>query len=142
LNSANLPPFFLLAPSIGQFLPAGKRKDDGLHKSKNVSIFQIASKFHIASIIYLMHNSAMRTTITLDDGLHEYVALYAAARGLTFSKAVGELIGKARMAPKASVSGICSSPSGLPVFPPTGARLTAKRVKKLEEDDCDSKQLA
>lgn len=89
-----------------------------------------------------MHNAAMRTTITLDDELHEYVALYAAARGLTFSKAVGELIGKAKAAPKASASGIYLSPSGLPAFPPTGVRLTEKRVKKLEEDDCDPKLLA
>lgn len=81
----------------------------------------------------------MRTTISLDDELHEYVSLYAAARGFTFSKAVAELIGKARSAPMPSSSATCFSPGGLPLFPPTGKPLTSKRVKKLEENDCDSK---
>ena len=37
----------------------------------------------------------MRTTITLDDDVHEFAAYYARARGITLSAAIDELIRKA-----------------------------------------------
>jgi macrodomain Ter protein organizer (MatP/YcbG family) len=42
----------------------------------------------------------MRTTITLDEDVHEYVSNYAEAKGMTLSAAIGELIKKAESAPQ------------------------------------------
>lgn len=76
----------------------------------------------------------MRTTITLDDDVHEFVAIYARARGISLSAAIGELIRKAEAAPPAEPD-IRWSKSGLPMFPPTGRTITAEMVKKLEEEE-------
>ncbi len=43
-----------------------------------------------------MHNEPMRTTITLDDEIHEFAHYYARREGSTLSAAINELIRKAQ----------------------------------------------
>lgn len=80
----------------------------------------------------------MRTTITLDDDTHEFAAYYARVRGLTLSAAIDELIRKAQ-APSAPKPDIRIGPNGLPMFPPTGRRITAEMVKEIEAEEYDPK---
>ena len=81
----------------------------------------------------------MRTTITLNDETHVFASYYAHARGLTLSAAIDELIRKAQAAPEPEPPKICYSPSGLPMFPPTGRTITAEMVKQIEEEEFDPK---
>ncbi len=82
----------------------------------------------------------MRTSITLDDDVHEFASIYARAKGITLSAAISELIRKAEAAPVPEPE-IRFSESGLPMFPPTGRVITAEMVKKLEEEEFDPKAL-
>jgi hypothetical protein len=86
-----------------------------------------------------MQNGDMRTTITLDDDVHEFVSYYANARGITLSAAMNELVRKAEK-PQDSEPLIVYSPEGLPMFPPTGRVLTSEMVKRLEEEEFDPKK--
>jgi hypothetical protein len=100
-------------------------------------------QFHkFASNPDLMHNRAMRTTITLDDDAHEFAAYYARAKGITLSAAITELIRKAEAAPRPAPPEILYSPNGLPMFPPIGRVLTSEMVKKAEEEEYDPKKFA
>ncbi|MGD0345651.1 MAG: hypothetical protein ABSA85_02785 [Terracidiphilus sp.] len=83
----------------------------------------------------------MRTTITLSEETHEFASYYARARGITLSAAIDELIRKAEAAP-APKPEILIGPHGLPMFPPTGRRITAEMVKKLEAEEYDPKNFA
>lgn len=58
----------------------------------------------------------MRTTITIDDKVHEFVTYYARAKGLTMSAAIGELVRKAECAPEPDPD-IRQSLNGFPMFP-------------------------
>jgi hypothetical protein len=84
----------------------------------------------------------MRTTITLDDETHAFASYYAQARGITLSAAIDELIRKAEAAPAPAPPEICYSPSGLPMFPPTGGTITAEMVKQIEEEEFDPEKSA
>jgi hypothetical protein len=84
----------------------------------------------------------MRTTITLDDETHRFASYYARARGLTLSAAIDELIRKAEAAPEPAPPEICYSPSGLPMFPPSGGTITAEMVKQIEEEEFDPEKFA
>lgn len=85
----------------------------------------------------------MRTTVNMDEEVHEYAAYYARARGLTLGEAVNELIRKARNA-KEPEPEILMSPNGFPMFPPSGNGqvLTSEMVKKLEEEEFDPEAFA
>jgi hypothetical protein len=78
----------------------------------------------------------MRTTITLDDDVHEFASYYANAKGITLSAAMNELIRKVETPPKAEPF-IVFSPEGFPMFPPsgTGRVITDEMVKEAEADD-------
>ncbi len=90
-----------------------------------------------------MHNSDMRTTITLDDDIHEFATVYAAAKGMTLSAAINELLRMAESAPVPNPE-IVYSPDGFPMFPPsrTGRVITDEMVKKLEEEEFDPEKFA
>jgi predicted DNA-binding ribbon-helix-helix protein len=105
---------------------------------KCIKIYNPHQAANIASILKLMHNGGMRTTISLDDETHEFAAYYARSRGLTLSAAIDELIRKAQEGPKPKPD-IWIGPNGLPMFPPTGRRITAEMVKKIEEEEFDPK---
>jgi hypothetical protein len=90
----------------------------------------------VASKLNLMQYWHMRTTITLDDEVHEFASYYARARGLTLSAAIEELIRKAESAPAPPVQ-IEYSPNGLPRFSRTGHVLTSEMVKAAQEDDLE-----
>jgi hypothetical protein len=83
----------------------------------------------------------MRTTVNLDDDVHEFAMIYGRARGLSLSAAIGELIRKAEAAPPPEPPKILRAPNGLPMFPPTGRTITAEMVKKLEEEEFDPETL-
>ncbi len=84
----------------------------------------------------------MRTTVTLDNDVHEFASYYARARGLTLSAAIDELIRKAEAAPSPPVPEIEYSEIGLPMLPRTGRTITCEMVKKLEEEEFDPKKFA
>jgi len=96
----------------------------------------------IASIHNMMHNQSMRTTVTLDDDVHEFASVYAAAKGMTLSATINELIRKAEAAPPPPVPEIEYSEIGLPMLPPTGRTITCEMVKKLEEEEFDPAKFA
>jgi|ERR1017187_9033839 hypothetical protein len=97
---------------------------------------------YIASISNMVHDYPMRTTVTLDAGIHEFAAIYATANGITLSAAIGELIRKAQASPPSAPPDIRRSASGLPMFPPTGRSITSELVKKLEEEEFDPEKFA
>ncbi len=78
----------------------------------------------------------MRTSVTLEEGVHEFASVYASARGISLSAAINELVRKAETAPRPEPE-IVRGPNGLPMFPPTGRTITAEMVKKLEAEECD-----
>jgi hypothetical protein len=90
----------------------------------------------------MMHNYIMRTTITLDDEAHEFASIYAAAKGMTLSAAISELLHKAESAPAPPIPEIEYSEIGLPMLPRTGRTITCEMVKKLEEEEFDPAKFA
>lgn len=85
----------------------------------------------------------MRTTVTLDDDVHEFAMYYANAKGITLSAAMNELVRKAENSP-APEPHIVFSPEGLPMFPPAGDGrvLTHEMVKSLDEEEYVPKKFA
>jgi hypothetical protein len=83
----------------------------------------------------------MRTTITLDDDVHEFATYYARAKGLTLSAAIEELIRKAQN-PVTPEPDIRIGPNGMPMFPPTGRTITSEMMKALEEEEYDPEKFA
>jgi len=90
----------------------------------------------------LMHNCCMRTTITLDDDVHEFASYYANAKGITFGAAINELIRKAESAPPPPAPEIEYSEIGLPLLPRSGRVITCEMVKKLDEEEFDPAKFA
>ena len=84
----------------------------------------------------------MRTTITLDDDVHEFASYYANAKGITLSAAMNELVRKAETAPAPPLPKIEYSDIGLPMLPRTGRTITCEMVKKLEEEEYDPAKFA
>ena len=86
----------------------------------------------------MMHNTSMRTTVTLDEDVYELATLYARGRGITLSAALSELARKAVTPPPDSpTSGLVRAPNGLLINPTRGRRvITSEMVKEaLEEDE-------
>jgi hypothetical protein len=81
----------------------------------------------------------MRTTITLDDDVHEFASYYANARGITLSAAMNELVRKAENPPVPEPM-IVFSPEGFPMFPPAEGTVTCEMVKELEDEEFDPKK--
>ena len=121
--------------------------NQGLRSASNCCLCINVIKLHqangIASNGKLMHNRPMRTTITLDDDVHEFAQYYANAKGITLSAAMNELVRKAETAP-APKPEIVFSPDGFPMFPPIGGGrvITDEMVKKLEEEEFDPEKFA
>ena len=81
-----------------------------------------------------MYNEEMRTTITIDEDVHEFATIYAQANGITLSNAIGELVRKAK-AGQAQAPSINRLANGFPVFPSSGGTVTPEMVKRLEEEE-------
>ena len=86
-----------------------------------------------------MYLVAMRTTITLDNEVHEFAAYYAQARGITLSAAINELIRTAETAPMPKME-VRRAPDGFPLLPPSGRVITSEMVKELEEEEFDPRK--
>jgi hypothetical protein len=78
-----------------------------------------------------MYYDNMRTTLTLDDDVHELAAMYARAKGITLGAAVGELVRKGQAAP----AEIRHAANGFPLFPRRGRRITSAMVKEALEEE-------
>jgi len=76
----------------------------------------------------------MRTTITLDDDVHQFAQLYATAKGITLSAAVSELVRQAQDAGTPTPEIRRSALTGLATFPSSGQTLTSKMVHEAEND--------
>lgn len=83
----------------------------------------------------------MRTTITLDEDVHEFAAYYARARGITLSAAMNELVRKAEAEPVRPAEIVYSS-DGFPMFPPAEGVVTSEVVRRLEDEEFDPKKFA
>ncbi len=83
----------------------------------------------------------MRTSVTIDDDVHEFALVYAKAKGITLGAAIAELIRKAQAAPPLPPE-IRYSSNGFPMFPPTGRTITDEMVKQLAEDELDPEKFA
>jgi hypothetical protein len=81
-----------------------------------------------------MQNRPMRTTITLDEDVHEVASYYAQAKGISLSAAITELIRKARSTPE-PMPEIRRGLNGLPLLPRSGRTITSEMVKQFSEDD-------
>lgn len=88
-----------------------------------------------------MQNWSMRTTITLDQDVHDFATYYANSKGITLSAAMNELVRKAEAGPKPKPD-IRIGPNGLPMFPPSGRKITCEMVKRIEEEEFDPKNFA
>jgi hypothetical protein len=89
-----------------------------------------------ASVTKMVHNVAMRTSITIDDDIHELASVYADARGITLGAAIGELIRNAQASARTE-SPIGLTRDGIPVFRSRGRVLTREMVKQAQEDDLE-----
>jgi hypothetical protein len=83
----------------------------------------------------VMHDYCMRTTVTLDDDVHELAMIYARARGIPLGAAIGELIRNGRLAKGADFSSIIMGSHGIPVFRSRGRVITSEMVREAQEDD-------
>lgn len=81
-----------------------------------------------------MHHATMRTTITLDEDVHEYASVYAQAQGITLSRAIGELVRRAQVVER-PVPTVLRLRNGFPVFSPAGTSISAELVKEIEEEE-------
>jgi hypothetical protein len=86
----------------------------------------------------VMHNEVMRTTVNLDEDVHEYATVYANANGISLSAALNEIVRKAEGRPSEEPLIVFSS-DGFPMFPPTGGRITSEMVRKIEAEEFDPK---
>jgi hypothetical protein len=86
---------------------------------------------------WLVHNSDMRTTIALDDDVHQLASLYAAGRGLSLSAAINEAVRKLVAPPPPAKSPLKMGPNGFLVFAATGKVLTPEMVKAAQEDEIE-----
>jgi hypothetical protein len=79
----------------------------------------------------IQHLSAMRTTLTLDDGILELAARQAKARGLSLGKAVSDLVRRGLNAPTPT-----TDKDGLVVFqlPADSPEVTTDDVRRIEAE--------
>lgn len=79
----------------------------------------------------------MRTTINLDDDVHRYASAYAHARGISLSKAIGELVRRAEVVrePGEDPPRLKISPHGHLVIAGAGDTLISEMAKEASEDD-------
>lgn len=107
-------------------------------KEKSESVGTLRLDLHhdsrIASVLFMMQNDHMRTTVNLDEATHSYASYYAQARGLTLGAAIDELVRKAQATPSPAVE-IQLLANGLPAFPPSGRTVTCEEVNRLAEEE-------
>ena len=85
-----------------------------------------------------MHNTSMRTTITLDEDVYQLATLYAHGRGMTLGAAISEMARNGVAAPHSESDSprLKRAPNGLLILPSRGRVVTSEMVKAaLEEDD-------
>jgi hypothetical protein len=86
----------------------------------------------------MMYNASMRTTIKLDDDVHEIAMIYARARDISLGAALSELIKNGKAAsPSAEEARIETARNGLPIIRSYGRKLTPEMVKEAQEDDLE-----
>jgi hypothetical protein len=80
----------------------------------------------------------MRTSVTFDDNAYEIASVYAKANGITFSKAINDLVRKATASeePATSSRRLKRLPNGLLVLT-GGKRITTEMVKKVLEEELE-----
>jgi hypothetical protein len=81
----------------------------------------------------------MRTSINLDEDVHQIATLYAAGRGITLSAAINDAVRRIAMPSRSSSpsSPIKTRANGMPVFASRGRVITPEMVKAAQEDEID-----
>lgn len=82
----------------------------------------------------MVYNPYMRTNVTLDDDVHQFAQIYAAAKGITLSAAISELVRRAQVAQPPAPEIRRSAITGLAAFPASGQTLTSKMVHEAESE--------
>jgi hypothetical protein len=82
----------------------------------------------------MVYNLVMRTNVTLDDDIHRFAQTYAAAKGITLSAAISELVRRAKDVQPPAPRVRRSALTGLAAFPASGRTLTSKMVREAESD--------
>ena len=79
----------------------------------------------------------MRTNVNIADDAREFAMVYADANGMTLGDAITELIRKSQRANERESAEIKFEigPSGFPVIPRTGRRITTEMVLKAQEEE-------
>lgn len=82
---------------------------------------------------------SMRTNVNLDDEAHQIATVYASAKGISLSAAIGELVRKGsavRREPAAPSPRLITAPNGLRIVPKSAVRLSSDAVQAaLDEED-------
>ena len=78
----------------------------------------------------------MRTTISIDDDVHEIASVYAHARKITLGAALNELVRLAESAPRPKPQ-MRRSSEGVPLFARRGRKITSVMVKEALEETSD-----
>jgi hypothetical protein len=79
----------------------------------------------------------MRTSINLEEDVHELASLYAKGRGITLSAAINEAVRKLAQPRSPEPSPLKTLPNGLRVFAATGKVITPETVKAFQEDQIE-----
>jgi hypothetical protein len=84
-----------------------------------------------------MHNSHMRTSVTLDEDVYQLASHYAAGRGITLGAALGELVRRAEatLRPHAPSPRLKKASNGLLIVASRGEVITPEMVKDAQEDE-------
>lgn len=84
----------------------------------------------------VVHTRAMRTSVTLDKDVRDFVFSYARGRGISLSAALNELVRKAETLPAVETNtAVRRSANGFPLLPRTGQVLTSEMVKRYSEEE-------
>jgi plasmid stability protein len=81
-----------------------------------------------------VYNHIVRTNINLDDDVHQFARTYAAAKGISLSAAVSELLRRAEVAQPQAPKISRSKVTGLAAFPSSGKKLTSEMIREAESD--------
>jgi hypothetical protein len=124
-----------------QFFPLGIDFAQRSNLTGRNRFFERAPFHRLNTIKHKIHQSCarciitiVRTNINLDDDVHQFARTYAAAKGISLSAAVSELLRRAEVAQPQAPKISRSKVTGLAAFPSSGKKLTSEMIREAESD--------